>query len=94
MKIHHIALTVKNLRNSKKFYKEFFGFVEIKNFKNKDLYGKASFLKLENTQLELWQFKNTKQAIDDLSDIKIRGIRHIAFEVGNFDKIISDFKLK
>jgi glyoxylase I family protein len=35
-----------------------------------------------------------KENSDNLRDIKIRGIRHIAFEVENLDKIISDFQQK
>ena len=35
-----------------------------------------------------------KKNLDDLRDIKIRGIRHIVFEVENLDKIIIDFQQK
>jgi len=35
-----------------------------------------------------------KENSDDLEDIKFRGIRHIAFEVENLDRIIEDFRNK
>ena len=35
-----------------------------------------------------------KENLDDLNDIKVRGLRHIAFEVDNLDKTIEDLKLK
>lgn len=92
MKIHHIAITVNNLEESQKFYQDFFNFKISKSFKCEDMGAKAVFLELEGLFLELFEFADFKENNDDLKDIKIRGIRHIAFEVENFDKIFSDFK--
>jgi glyoxylase I family protein len=94
MKIHHIAITVNNLEESRQFYQDFFKFNTHKIFERKDLGAKAIFLELSGFYLELWQFKDLKDNSDDLRDIKVRGIRHIAFEVENLDKIISDVQQK
>lgn len=92
MKIHHIAITVNNIEESQKFYRDFFNFRTSKSFKREDMNAKAIFLELEGLFLELWEFADFKESVDDLKDIKIRGIRHIAFEVENLDKILLDFK--
>ena len=35
-----------------------------------------------------------KENLDDLNDIKVRGLRHIAFEVGNLNITIENLKSK
>ena len=45
MRIHHIAISVKNLEKSLCFYKDIFDFKKVKIFLRKDLGGKAMFLK-------------------------------------------------
>ena len=92
MKIHHISITVNNLNESIRFYQDFFGFQILKFFERKDMNGKAVFLKLGDFLIELWEFEDILLNKDDLDNIKIRGMRHIAFEVRNLDKIVSDFK--
>lgn len=94
MKIHHIAITVNDLKESRKFYQDFFDFKISKEFERKDLGAKAVFLELNGFYIELWQFADIQENSDDLKNIKVRGIRHIAFEVENLDKIISDFQQK
>ncbi len=94
MKIHHVAITVNNLKESQKFYQDFFGFKIAKKFERKDMKAKAIFLELKGFYIELWHFTDMQKNSDDLKDIKIRGIRHIAFEVENLDKIISNFKAR
>ena len=90
MKIHHISITVNNLNESIRFYQDFFGFQILKFFERKDMNGKAVFLKLGDFLIELWEFEDILLNKDDLDNIKIRGMRHIAFEVRNLDKIVSD----
>ncbi|MBA4320341.1 MAG: hypothetical protein C0412_18240 [Flavobacterium sp.] len=92
MKVHHIAITVNNLEESQKFYQDFFNFKISKSFEREDMGAKAVFLELEGFFIELWEFADFKENNDDLKDIKIRGIRHIAFEVENIGKIFSDFR--
>ena len=94
MKIHHIAISVRNLENSVNFYKDVFSFTEVKRFKRKDLGGKAVFLKLEDTLIELWQFDNLIENKDDFSNLNILGIKHIAFETEDIDKKYEELKTK
>ncbi len=94
MKFHHVALTVKNLAESITFYQQIFNAIVVKSFERPDLKGKAAFLKVDNAQLELWEFTNSKQNADDLKDLKILGIRHIAFEVQELDKAITELQDK
>ncbi len=94
MKIHHIAITVNNLNESLKFYQDFFGFQLIKKFKKEDANAEFAFIKLNDYLMELWKFTDIKVNTDDLSDLKIKGIRHIAFAVENIDEIVSEFKKK
>ena len=94
MKIHHVAITVNNLEESLKFYRDFFDFQIVKLFERKDMGAKSVFVKLDEFSLELWEFLDMKENSDDLKDIKVKGIRHIAFEVENIDKTVSEFRSK
>ena len=92
MKIHHIALTVNSLKESKDFYEKIFGFSVVKFFERKDMGGKACFMKLGSFTIELWEFDES--ADSDVSDITLKGIRHIAFEVEDLDKCLSLLRSK
>ncbi len=85
MKIHHIAITVKNLQESVEFYTKNFGFAVAHEFERPDLLGKAAFIKLGDTHIELWEFEDAYDGQNDLHDLKLRGIRHIAFQVDDID---------
>lgn len=94
MKLHHVALTVKNLEESRRFYEEYFSAKIVKEFTRPDLKGKAVFLEFDNVHIELWEFKDRKENKDSLNDLKILGIRHIAFEVENVDKASAELRAK
>ena len=94
MKIHHVALSVKNIDKSLEFYKSIFGFNEEKRFERKDLGGKAIFLKMEDMRLEFWQFDKQLKNKDDFSNLNILGIKHIAFETKDIDKTYQELKSK
>jgi len=94
MKVHHIAITVSNLDESIKFYSDILGFEVAKRFEREDMGAKATFIKLDNFQIELWQFEDMKENFNLLNDIKVKGIRHIAFEVDNLNKTITELKKK
>ena len=56
MKIHHITIAVNNLEESIKFYTQILGFEIVKKFTRKDMGAKAVFIKLEDFQIEMWEF--------------------------------------
>ena len=94
MKIHHIAISVRDLEKSVNFYKDIFNFTEVKRFTREDLGGKAAFIKLGDIQIELWEFDNQIENQDDFSNLNIIGIKHIAFAVDDINKIYQELKLK
>ena len=49
----------------------------------------ATFVELNDFQIELWQFQDMKENADPLNDIKVRWIRHIAFEVSHLEETIA-----
>lgn len=93
MKVHHIAITVKNLDSTIKFYQEFFKFKVAKKFERRDLGGKAVFMKLGNFQIELWAFSKTRSD-KNLNELNIIGIRHLSFETKNLDKTFKEFSAR
>lgn len=74
MQIHHIAITVDDLEESKKFYIENFGFLLVKEFDKKDMEGKATLLRLGEVSIELWGLKDLQENRDDLMNLKIRDL--------------------
>ena len=92
MKVHHIAITTKNLNKSIEFCQKFFNFELCKTFKRDDLKGKAAFLKLGDFSIEFWEFSDLIDNKDDFNNLKIKGIRHLAFEIEDLDKTFNDFK--
>jgi len=94
MKIHHIAITVSSLEESIKFYTQILNFEIVKKFEREDMGAKAVFIKSGDFQIEMWEFQDMKENLDDLNDIKVRGLRHIAFEVGNLNITIENLKSK
>ena len=92
--MHHVALSIRNLDVSADFYKNVFGFIEVKRFERKDLGGKAVFLKLNDMQIEIWQFDKQVKNKDDFSNLNILGIKHIAFEVDNIEEKHKELKSK
>lgn len=97
MRIHHIALSVWSLDASIQFYKSLFGFTEVRRFEKQELMGRAAFLRLGDVSLEIWEFKDQREPKDDLSDLNIFGIKHIALEVDSVDgeyRRISSYGIK
>ena len=94
MKVHHVAITVNDIEESVNFYTQILGFKIAEKFAREDMRAYATLVKLNDFQIELWQFQDMKENSNPLNDIKIRGIRHIAFEVDNLKEIISKLSEK
>ena len=94
MKVHHLAISVRDLEKTVNFYKENFGFKEIQKFTKPEWDGEAVILELGEFQLEIFQFQNYIDKKDNLSDLKVIGIKHISLEVDNVNKKYREFKEK
>jgi len=94
MRIHHIAISVKNLEESVKFYTDNFGFIKINSFTKPHWNGNAVILELDGTQLEIFQFNDAKESLDDTSNLRVLGLKHIAIEVDSVAKKYKELKDK
>lgn len=94
MKIHHIAITVTDLEKSIDFYEKNFSFKVTKRFEKEGSKQRAALMKLGENFIELWQFEDMRENKDDLQDIKIKGIRHLALGVKNLNDTVSGLEKK
>ena len=94
MRIHHIAISVKNSEKSAKFYKDNFLFEEINRFTKPGWDGGVIVLKLDDLQLEIFQFQSHIERKDDLSNLKVVGLKHIGIQVENVKKTYEKLKNK
>jgi glyoxylase I family protein len=85
-KIHHIAIICSDYEVSKKFYTEILGLKIIREVYRKERESFKLDLSLNGEYvIELFSFPNPPQRV---SRPEARGLRHLAFEVENLDKII------
>ncbi len=94
MKIHHIAISVRNLEKSAQFYIENFNFVEINRFTKPGWTGEAVILKNNEMQLELFAFTDHIDSKDDFQNHKQIGIKHIGIQVESVQKAYDKLKAK
>ena len=86
-KIHHIAIICTDYKVSKKFYTEILGFEIIKETYRKERESYKLDLALNGEYIiELFSFPNPPKR---LTRPEATGLRHLAFEVDNLDKIIT-----
>ncbi|MBI2580806.1 VOC family protein [Candidatus Woesearchaeota archaeon] len=93
-KVHHIAITVKDSEKTAKFYKDSFGFIEINRFTKPGWDGGAIVLRLEDLRLEIFQFKSSIGKKDNLSNLKVIGLKHIGIQVDDARKKYDELKGK
>ncbi|HEY9584386.1 MAG TPA: VOC family protein [Candidatus Paceibacterota bacterium] len=94
MNIHHIAITVKDSEKSAKFYAENFGFKEVLRYKRPEWDGGAIVLMLGGLRLEIFQFESSTPRQDDLSNLKVMGIKHIGIGVEDARAVYKQLKAK
>lgn len=87
--INHVAISVTDINKSIEFYKKF-GFKEFKSWKAEDESIKINMLKLNNTVLEIFCYKENKElpemAKSTVTDLPIIGTKHFALGVENIKK--------
>jgi glyoxylase I family protein len=93
MRIHHIAISVKNLKASVDFYRDNFSFEVIKEFTKPGWDGGAVLLKLNDLQLEVFQFRSSTMNNDDMSNLKVIGLKHIGIQVDSVFEVYNRLKM-
>ena len=87
--INHVAISVTNAEKSIEFYKKF-GFKEFKSWKAEDESIKINMLKLNNTVLEIFCYKEYKKLPDTAkstaTDLPVVGTKHFALGVENIEQ--------
>ena len=87
--INHVAISVTNVDRSIEFYKKF-GFQEFKSWKAEDNSIKINMLKLNNTVLEIFCYKEyiklPETAKTTATDLPILGTKHFALGVDDIEK--------
>ena len=88
-KINHVAISVTDIDRSIEFYKKF-GFQEFKSWKAEDNSIKINMLKLNNTVLEIFCYKEyiklPETAKTTATDLPILGTKHFALGVDDIEK--------
>lgn len=87
---HHVAIICSNYEKSKKFYTETLGFkiIEETYRKERDSY-KLDLRVGDNDQIELFSFPNPPKRP---SRPEAQGLRHLAFQVSDLDKTVSELE--
>ena len=93
-KIHHIALSVKNIKISYNFYK-IFGFEKVLDWKSDDWNLEIMHLKLDDFILELFCFKNSNEILEESKNLQTDLLRiwvkHFWLKVENLEEIKEKF---
>lgn len=86
MKINHIALYVKDLEKTKEFYKKYFKATENKKYHNPKTGLETYFLSFPGNDIRL-EIMTRPELIDRNEKIMNMGFIHLAFSVGNKEKV-------
>lgn len=79
--LHHIAISSSDLARSAKFYERHFGFQTTHEFTKPGWSGRAAYLESTDARLEIFEFEDHTFASKNDADLRVIGLKHIAFEV-------------
>lgn len=88
--IHHVAIISSNYEKSKNFYTKILGLEIIREVYREDRDSYKLDLKIGNSQIELFSFRNPPKR---LSYPEACGLRHLALEVDNIEEVINELNL-
>lgn len=92
MKVEHIGIAVKSLKNSNELFSKLFNFDPYKIEKVESENVNTSFFKCGDTKIELLEASSSNSAIQKFIEKRGEGIHHIAFEVENINEEIQRLK--
>lgn len=87
--IHHVAIICSDYEKSKSFYVNTLGLEVIREVYRKERNSYKLDLKIGNSQIELFSFKNSPER---LSYPEACGLRHLALEVSNIEETVEELK--
>ena len=87
--IHHVAIICSDYEKSKSFYVNTLGLEVIREVYRKERNYYKLDLKIGNSQIELFSFKNSPER---LSYPEACGLRHLALEVSNIEETVEELK--
>ena len=94
-KIHHVAISVKNLEKSYNFYKKFW-FEKILYWQDEEKTLEIMHLKLKDFILEIFCFKNSKEMYDTEKNLQTSlpriWVKHFWIQVENLDNLKEFFE--
>jgi catechol 2,3-dioxygenase-like lactoylglutathione lyase family enzyme len=100
--IDHVAIVVKNMAQSIRFYSKHLGFAVEREFGNKELGIRAVVLKRKRSRIELFEYKSNKPGyaknIRRLHGAKVDksyfepGLKHIAFRTDKFRSVVASLE--
>lgn len=88
--IHHVAIISSNYEKSKNFYTKILGLEIIREVYREDRDSYKLDLKIGNSQIELFSFRNPPKR---LSYPEACGLRHLALAVNNIEEVINELNL-
>src|SRR2546430_6793416 len=96
-KPHHVAFTVKNIEESIKWYKDILDLPLLFRYEKDGM--KLALLKLADSQIELFEFGKTTEALpidrkNLMTDLHVIGTKHLCLETDNLDATIEQLKNK
>ncbi len=94
-KVHHVAISVKDLSVSEEFYKKL-GFRKVSYWKAEDNSLEISHMKLNGFILEIFCFKNPEEnpvLKEDLwTNLKVLGVKHFALQTEDIYTTLENLK--